>query len=78
MSDYCKRITFGDVFLCPPLKKGAYCYATVGRSVRMSVCRSVDQVLFGQYLLTPSLDQYQIGAGVALNKLMIPFDFQVT
>ena len=38
----------------PPLKKGAYCFATVGRSV----CRSVDQVLSGQYLLTPSLDQY--------------------
>ena len=51
----------------PPLKKGAYCFATVGwsvrwsvgRSVGMSVCRSVDQVLSGQYLLTPSLDQYQ-------------------
>ena len=40
----------------PPLKKGAaYCFATVGRSV----CRSVDQVLSTQYLLTPSLDQYQ-------------------
>ena len=39
----------------PPLKKGAYCFATVGRSV----CRSVDQVLSDQYLLTPSLDQYQ-------------------
>ena len=39
----------------PSLKKGAYCFATVG----WSVCRSVDQVLSGQYLLTPSLDQYQ-------------------
>ena len=43
----------------PPLKKGAYRFATVGRSVGMSVCRSVDQVLSGQYLLTPLLDQYQ-------------------
>ena len=54
----------------PPLKKGAYCFATVGRlvgmSVDMSVCRSVDQVLSGQYLLTPLLDQYQTCAGVAL------------
>ena len=46
-----------------PLKKGTYCFATVGRSVGLSVgrsvCRSVDQVLSAQYLLTPSLDQYQ-------------------
>ena len=35
----------------PPLKKGVYCFATVGRSV--------DQVLSAQYLLTLSLDQYQ-------------------
>ena len=49
------------------LKKGAYCFATVGRSVGWSVGRSVDQVLSAQYLLTPSLDQYQ-SAGVALNK----------
>ena len=48
-----------------PLKKGAYCFATVGRLV----CRSVDQVLSAQYPLTPSLDQYQTnGAGVALNE----------
>ena len=103
-------------FYAPPLKKVAYCFATVGRlvgryvsrSVGMSVCRSVDQVVvrsisfdlftwsipnlvqglpsisrlsllvfrshvqrsrsnhssqptvfFAQYLLTPSLDQYQ-------------------
>ena len=39
----------------PPLKKGAYCFATVSRYVG----RSVDQVLSGQYLFTPSLDQYQ-------------------
>ena len=31
----------------------------VGRSVGRSVCLSVDQVLFAQYLLTPSIDQYQ-------------------
>ena len=51
----------------PPLKKGAYCFATVGHSVGwyvglsvgMSVFRSLDQVLSAQYLLTPSLDQYQ-------------------
>ena len=48
----------------PPLKKGAYCFATVGRSVG----RSVDQVLSAQYLLTPSLDQTKLGAGVALNE----------
>ena len=35
----------------PPLKRGAYWFATV--------CRSVDQVLSTQYLLTPSLDKYQ-------------------
>ena len=28
-------------------------------NIGMSVCRSVDQVLSAQYLLTPSLDQYQ-------------------
>ena len=44
----------------PPLKKEAYSFATVGRSV--------DQVLSAQYLLTPLLDQYQHGAGVALNE----------
>ena len=52
---------FRPLFM-PPLKKGAYCFATVGRSVcRRSVGRSVDQVLYmsAQYLLTPSLDQYQ-------------------
>ena len=48
----------------PPLKKEAYSFATVGRSVG----RSVDQVLSAQYLLTPLLDQYQHGAGVALNE----------
>ena len=42
-----------------PLEKGGIFFATVGRYVRRSVCRSVDQVLSGQYLLTPSLDQYQ-------------------
>ena len=55
-----------DLFM-PPLKMEAYCFATFGRSVGryvcrsvgMFVCRSVDQVLSGQYLLNPSLDQYQ-------------------
>ena len=95
---------FSSIFM-PPLKKGAYCFATVGRSVCLSVCgpsvvrlisfdpftwsipnlvqgltsmsrwsllifRSHVQrsrsnhslepsVLSAQYLLTPSLDQYQ-------------------
>ena len=44
----------------PPLKKGAYCFATVGRYVgrsdSMLVCRSIVQVFSAQYLLTPSLD----------------------
>ena len=40
----------------PPLKKGAYCFATV---LQLSVGRSVDQVLSVQYLLTHSLDQWQ-------------------
>ena len=52
-----------NLIVMPPLKKGAYCFATVGRSVcrsvGRSVCGSVDQVLSDQYLLTPSLDQYQ-------------------
>ena len=49
-----------------PLEKGGILFCncrsvcrSVGRSVGRSVCRSVDQVLSGQYLLTPSLDQYQ-------------------
>ena len=50
---------FQKIIFMPPLKTGAYCFATVGRSVGMSVCRSVDLVLSGQYPLTPSLDQYQ-------------------
>ena len=94
------------IFIMPPLKKGAYCFATVGQSVGMSVCRqsvvhsisfdpstwlvpnlveglpsiskwcllifrshvqrsrsnhsSHPTVLSAQYLLNPSLDQYQI------------------
>ena len=43
-------------FLCPPWKRG---HIVLQLSVGMSICRSVDQVLSGQYLLTPSLDQYQ-------------------
>ena len=55
----------GISIFMPPLKKGAYCFATVG----WSACWSVDQVLSAQYLLTPSLDQYtKLGAGVALNE----------
>ena len=51
----------------PSLKKGAYCFATIGRSLD----RYVDQVLFAQYLLTPSLLHLiitKLDAGVALNK----------
>ena len=46
----------------PPLKKGAYCFATIGRSVGMSVCRpGVVQSI--------SFDQYQTWyTGVALNE----------
>ena len=47
-----------------PFKKGAYCFATVGRSI----CRSVDQVLSAQYLLAPSFDQIKLSAGLALNE----------
>ena len=43
----------------PPLKKVAYCFATVVGYVGGYVGRSIDQVLSAQYLLTPSLDQYQ-------------------
>ena len=49
----------GSQIFMPPLKKGAYCFATVGRLVCRSVGRSVDHVLSAQYLLTPSIDQYQ-------------------
>ena len=48
------------LFLCPPWKRGhIVLQLSVGRLVGMSVCRPVDQVLSAQYLLTPSLDQYQ-------------------
>ena len=40
-----------------PLKKVLQLW--VGLYVSQSVCQSVDQVLSGQYLLTPSHDQYQ-------------------
>ena len=51
-------------YLCPPWKRGhIVLQLSVGRyierSVGPSICPSVDQVLSGQYLLTPSLDQYQ-------------------
>ena len=36
-TDAYERYVLVIVFLMPPLKKGAYCFATVGRSV----CRSV-------------------------------------
>ena len=64
--------TLFDPILVPPLKKGDILFCncrSVGGSVGMSVCRSVDQVLSAQYLLTPSLDQYQTWCrGAALNK----------
>ena len=41
--------------LCPLGKKGAYCFAPVGRSVN----RSVDQAMSAQYLLTPLLESCQ-------------------
>ena len=48
-----------------PLKRGAYCFATVG----WLVCRSVDPQLSAQSPVTPSLDQYHPnGAGVAINE----------
>ena len=45
-----------DYFYAPPWKRG---HIVLQLSVGRSVCRSVDQVLSDQYLLTPSLDQYQ-------------------
>ena len=64
-SQDCNRL---QNFIMPPLleKRGhIVLQLSVGRSVGR---RSVDQLLSAQYLLTPSLDQYQIklGAGVAL------------
>ena len=38
----------------PPLKMGGTLFCNY-----RSLCRSVEQVLYAQYLLTPSLDQYQ-------------------
>ena len=60
LKTFCQTQIHGENIIMPPLKKGAYCFATVGRSV--------DQVLSAQYLLTPSLDQTKLGAGVALNE----------
>ena len=108
MKSTCSPIWIGNLYniFMPPLKKGAYCFATVGRYVGRSVCRpsvvrsisldpftwsipnlvqgfpsmsrwsllifrshvqrstsnhsSQPTVLSTQYLLTPSLDQYQI------------------
>ena len=62
--------TTSKFYNAPPLleKRGhIVLQLSVGRSVGR---RSVDQLLSAQYLLTPSLDQYQIklGAGVALNE----------
>ena len=37
----------------PPLKKGTYCFATVGRWVGMSVCWSVDQVFSAKISFDP-------------------------
>ena len=41
--------------MLPFEKKGAYCFAPVGRSV----CRSVDIAMAAQYLLTPLLESCQ-------------------
>ena len=62
------------LFFMPPFKKGACCFATVGRSV----CRSVEQVLSGQYLFTPSLDQYQIWCRGCPQWVDDPYWFEVT
>ena len=61
----------------PPLKKGAYCFATVGRYVGRSVCRPsvVRSISFDPPL---HLINTKLGAGVALNEKMIPIDFRVT
>ena len=45
-------------------------------SVDRYVGRSVDHVVSAQYLLTLQLINTKLGAGVALNELMIPIDFQ--
>ena len=60
-----KKISIFTIFM-PPLKKGAYCFATVSRSVCWSV-----QVLSAQYFLTPSLDQYQTWCRVSRWSLLI-------
>ena len=52
----CVCFRFVYCFLCPPWKRG---HIVLQLLVGMSVCRSVDQVLSAQYVLTPSLDQYQ-------------------
>ena len=48
---YQQRFEMTSLSFYAPFEKGAYCFATVGRSV--------NQVLSAQYLLIPSLDQYQ-------------------
>ena len=66
----------------PSLKKGAYCFATVGlRYVGRYVGRSVGLWtkccpinIFWPFHLIDT----KIGAGVSLNEKMIPMDFQVT
>ena len=47
------RYTHGNSHFYAPLEKGGILFC------KLSVGRSVDQVLSAQYLLTPSLDQYQ-------------------
>ena len=55
----CIPYTINDnSYFYAPLEKGGILFCNC-LSVGRSVCRSVDQVLSGQYLLTPSLDQYQ-------------------
>ena len=51
-----KTFLWVPLFLCPPWKGG----------ILFCNCRSVNQVLSAQYLLTPSLDQYQTWCRVCL------------
>ena len=64
------HIQLSFCFYAPLEKRGIlFCNCrSVCLSVGWSVGRSVDQMSSTQYLLTPSLDQYQFRAGVALNE----------
>ena len=58
---YSLKTRYRFVYMLVVIWKGKHIVLqlSVGRSVGMSVCRSVDKVLSAHYLLTPSLDQYQ-------------------